>query len=139
MLLVIAYPVLLEEVAEKLGNLRFSDSDLDKLRLEALKHLDDWGSLDSEDVQRQLRLSGFSQILDCLLEARAHDQSAHTKPDAPVEAARALWEHAFKLYTEKELSTELQQAEQRAALNMSDETFGYFNALWSTKIRGGDV
>ncbi|MDR3440639.1 DNA primase [Telmatospirillum sp.] len=139
LLMVILHPVLLEEVAERLGNLRFKDSDLDKLRQEALKHLDGWGSLDSEDVQCHLRSCGFSQILDCLLEARAHDQSAHIKPDAPVEAARALWEDAFKLYTEKDLTAELQQAEQQAALNMSDETFGYLNALWSTKIRGGDV
>ncbi len=139
LLLVIAHPALLEEVAERLGNLRFSDSDLDKLRQEALKHLDGWGSLDSEDVQRHLRSCGFSQILDCLLEARAHDQSAHFKPDAPVEAARALWEDVFKLYTGKELAVELQQAEQQAAVDLSDETFGSFSALWSTKIRNTDV
>jgi DNA primase len=140
LLLVITHPMLLEEVAERLGNLRFSDSDLDKLRQEALKHLDGWGSLDSGDVQRHLRSCGFSQILDCLLEARAHDQqSAHIKPDAPVEAARALWEHVFKLYTEKELAVELQQAEHQLAADISDETFGYLNALWSTKIQSGDV
>jgi DNA primase len=139
LLLVIAHPTLLEEVAERLGNLRFSDSDLDKLRQEALKHLDGWGSLDSEDVQRHLRSCGFSQMLDCLLEARAHDQSAHIKPDAPVEAARALWEHVFKLYTERELVVELRQAEHQAAADLSEETFAYFNALWSTKIQSDDV
>lgn len=139
LMLVINHPALLEEVAERLGNLRFADSDLDKLRQEALKHLDVWGSLDSGDVQRHLRSCGFSQMLDCLLEARAHDQSATIKPDAPVEAARALWEHVFKLYTGKELAVELQQAEHQAAADLSDETFRYLNALWSTKIRSGDV
>jgi DNA primase len=139
LLLVIGHPALLEEVAERLGNLGFSDSDLDKLRQEALKHLDSWGSLDSEDVQRHLRSCGFSQILDCLLEARAHDQSAHFKPDAPVEAARALWEHVYKLYTGKELAVELRQAEHQLAADLTDETFGSFNALSSTKNQSGDV
>jgi DNA primase len=139
LLLVIAHPALLEEVSERLGNLGFADSDLDKLRQEALKHLDSWGSLDSEDVQRHLRSCGFSQILDCLLEARAHDQSAHFKPDAPVEAARALWEHVYKLYTGKELAVELQQAEHQLAADLTDETFGSFNALSLTKNQSGDV
>jgi DNA primase len=139
LLLVVQHPALLEEVAERLGLLRFGDSDLDKLRQEALKHLDGWGNLDSEGVQRHLRSCGFSEILDRLLEARAHDQGAHIKPDAPVEAVRALWEEAYKLYTEKDLTAELHSATQRAAENMSDETFGYLSALWSTKIRGDGV
>ncbi|MTJ80662.1 MAG: DNA primase [Telmatospirillum sp.] len=139
LLLVILYPALLEQVAERLGNLSFQDSDLDKLRQEALKHLDGWGSLDSEDVQRHLRSCGFSEILDRLLEARAHDQRAHIKSDDPVEAARGLWDDAFKLYTEKDFRAELQQAEREAAVNMSDETFGHLNALWSVRIRDDGV
>ncbi len=139
LLILIAHPSLLEEVAERLGNLHFSDSPLDNLRQEVLKHLDGWGSLDSEGVQRHLRSCGFSQILNCLLEANAHDQRAYLKPDAPVEAVRELWEHVFKLYTQKELVAELRQAEQQAGADLSDETFAYFNALWSSKRQGDDT
>ncbi len=138
-LTVLAHPGLLEEVAERLGSQHFSDSDLDKLRQEVLKHLDGWGSLDSEGVQRHLRSCGFSQILDCLLEASAHDQLAYFKPDASVEAVRDFWEHVFTLYSQKELTADLHQAEQQAAAALSEETFGYLNALWSSKTEGTDT
>ncbi len=139
LLMVITHPELLEEVAERLGGLHFSDSPLDNLRQEVLKHLDGWGSLDSEGVQRHLRSCGFSQILNCLLEANAHDQRAYLKPDAPVEAVRELWEHVFKLYAQKELVAELRQAEQQAGADLSDETFAYLSALWSSKRQGDDT
>ena len=136
LLMVIAHPMLLEEVAERLGHLEFTDSDLDKLRQEVLKHLDGWASLDSEGVRRHLSACGFSQILDCLLEARAHDRIAYLKPDAPLEAVRALWDHVFNIYTRKEIGAELRRAEQQAGAALSDETFAYLNALWSSLTQG---
>jgi DNA primase len=139
LLIVISHPSLLEEVAEQLGTTRFSDSDLDKLRQEVLKHLDGWGSLDSEGVQGHLRSCGFSQILDCLLEASAHDQLAYLKPDAPLGAVRDAWEHVFGLYARKDFTTELRRAEEQVATGLSEETFGFFSALWSTKEQGSDT
>ena len=136
LLMVIAHPGLLEGVAERLGHLEFTDSDLDKLRQEVLKHLDGWASLDSEGVRRHLSACGFSQILDCLLEARAHDRIAYLKPDAPIEAVQVLWDHVFNLYTRKEIGAELRRAEQQAGAELSDETFAYLNALWSSLTQG---
>jgi DNA primase len=134
--LVIRHPQILEAVAERLGLLQFADSALDNVRQEVLKHLDCWGSLDSEGAQRYLRSSGFSQILDHLLDTGAHEQSACNRSDASDQTARDLWEQYYKLYTGRELAAELQQAEQQAAVNLSDETFSYLSALWLSKTEG---
>jgi DNA primase len=132
-LLVIRYPSLLEEVAERLSAVRFADSGLDKLREEALKHVDRWGSLDSAGAESHLRCSGLSSTLDRLLDAGAHEKGASIKVDASVAEARELWERIFKLYTQRELAAELQEAEQQAAADLTEKTFAYLNALWSSK------
>ena len=139
LLAVIFHPALLEEVAEQLGGLHFADSGLDKLRQEAVKHHDDWSTLDFEGVQSHLCSSGFSQILDGLLDSSAHDQSTSIKPGAPFEMVREFWAHVFKLYSQRELAADLQQAERQAAAEMTTEKFGYFNALWSSKTEGNDI
>ena len=139
LMMVITHPPLLEDVAERLGELHFADSALDKLRQEVLMHLDGWASLDFEGVQRQLKSCGMSQTLDCLLEASAHDHSACLKPDAPIEVVREGWGHVYGLYRQKDVAAEVQQALQRTAAELTDETFGFFNALWSGQDRGGDL
>ncbi|HIJ39039.1 MAG TPA: DNA primase [Rhodospirillaceae bacterium] len=138
LLMVIVHPALLEEVAERLGHLQFTDSSLDKLRQEVLKHLDGWAGLDSEGVRRHLSACGLTQILDRLLEARAHDRIAYLQPGAPLDGVRGLWDHVFNLYTRKDIGAELRWAEQQAGAAMSDETFAYLNALWSSMTRGED-
>jgi DNA primase len=135
---VICHPGLLEEVAERLGSLHFSDSTLDKLRQEVLKHLDRWSSLDSEGVQLHLRSCGFSQILDSLLEANVYEMWAFTRPDASADAARLGWEHTFKLYLRRELEADQRRAEGLLAADTSDETFGLLRALKS-EDQGSDT
>jgi hypothetical protein len=43
--------------------------------------------------------------------------------------ARDGWEHVFKLYLQRGLRADVLQAQERAAANMTDETFGVFRAL----------
>jgi len=138
LLTAICHPRLLDEVHEKLGELQFSDSSLDKLRQEVLKPLDGWGSLDFEGVQRHLRSCGFSQTLDCLLEASAHVPAAFSKPDAPLDVARAGWEELLKQYMQKELTVDLQQAEQALAQELTADRMERLSALVSSKDDGTD-
>lgn len=128
-LTVLAHPALREEVAERLGNLHFADSALDNLRQEVLKHHLGWGCLDFEGVQRHLRSCGFSQSLDCLLEASAHVPAAFSRPDVPLEEARAGWEHTYKLYMRNEQTADVRQAEQDAAANPTIDNFERLSAL----------
>jgi len=138
LLTAINHPHLIEEFRESLGHLQFADSNLDKLRQEVLKPLDGWGSLDFEGVQDHLRSCGFSQILDCLLEASSHVPAAFSRPDAPLEEARAGWEELFKQYMQKELTADLQQAEQALAQELTADRVERLNALVSSKDDGGD-
>jgi hypothetical protein len=115
------------------------DSDLDNLRQEVLKHQDRWGHLDFAGVQRYLKSCGFSQILVRLLEASAHDPSAYLRPDADVEVVRAAWRGVHGRYRQKELAADVHLAQQQIAADLTDETFGYFNALSSLKQQGGDM
>ncbi|MEA4837592.1 MAG: DNA primase [Rhodospirillaceae bacterium] len=129
--IVIRHPALLEEVAERLGSLLFADSELDKLRGEVLKQLGGWGSLDSEQALLYLKEHGFSWSLSSLVDGGALETKDAIDPDSSIEAARGLWEHVYKLYTEKDLSAELRHAEQRLGADLSEESLAYLTALWT--------
>jgi hypothetical protein len=117
----------------------FTDSNLDKLRQEIVIHAHNCASLDREAVHDYLRSRGFSQTLDCLLEASAHDYTRLAKPDVSLEEVRHAWEHVYGRYRQKEWAADVEQARQRSAADLTDETFGLFNALWSGRDHGGDV
>jgi len=130
--IVLVHPALLEEVAERLGESTFSDSELDKLRRGILKHLDIARDLDSESLQGHLRSDGFSRVLDSLLDAVAIKVA---RPDA-VQEARKLWEHTFTLYTRKELHADAGHAVETFAREPSEANFNYLAALINTRERG---
>jgi len=133
------HPQLLDEVAESLGEVQFADSQLDKLRQDVLIHAHGYVSLDREAVYNHLRSRGFSQILDCLLEAGAHEAGALRKSDISLDEVRRTWRHVYGLYRQKELASDFQAAQQRSAADLTDETFGYVNALWSGLDHSGDL
>jgi len=139
LLLLLEQPRLLDETAEQLGELQFADSNLDKLRQVILMHGHDFVGLDRDAVYSHLRVQGFSQTLDCLLEASAHELSAIRKPDLSDEEVRRLWRHVYGLYRQKDLAADFELAQQRSAADLTDETFGYVNALWSGEDPGGDL
>ncbi len=135
----LAHPALLDEIAERLGEVAFTDSDLDKLRQEVVIHAHGCASLDRQAMHDYLRSRGFSQTLDCLLEASAHDYTRLIKPDVSLEEVRRAWEHIYGRYRQKEWAADVEQALQRSAADLTDETFGFFNALWSGRDHGGDI
>jgi DNA primase len=139
LLIALAQPWILDEVGERLGEVTFADSNLDKLRQEALIHAHDYASLDRQAVHDYLKSRGFSQTLDCLLEASAHDYMRLTKPDIAPDDIRRVWDHIYGLYRQKDWVADVEQAKQRSAADLTDETFGFFNALWSGRDHGGDI
>lgn len=139
LLIGLAQPWLLDEVGERLGEVTFTDSNLDKLRQEALIHAHDFASLDRQAVHDYLRSRGFSQTLDCLLEASAHDYKRLSKPDIAPDDIRAAWDHIYGLYRRKDWAADVEQAIQRSAADLTDETFGFMTALVSSKDQGGDI
>lgn len=132
--LILVHPPLVEEVAERLGESTFTDSELDKLRRGILKHLDIARDLDSESLQGHLRSDGFSRVLDSLLDANGYKIA---RPDA-VHEARSLWEHIFTLYTRKELQADVGHAVETFAREPSEANFNYLAALINSRGRGLD-
>ncbi|MDR3326500.1 MAG: DNA primase [Rhodospirillaceae bacterium] len=145
LLLVINYQELfeIEDIAERLGNLKFDDSDLDKLRLEVLNHCGNCDNINPEDVYRYLRSCGFSQILDCIIKAEIQDLSIQLGPSPSIDHVREIWEDIFNQYHLKRvLEVELQQVVQQVAddlrvknLDRSTKTLEYINAQLSAMTR----
>ncbi len=132
--ILLVHPPLVEEVAERLGEITLAESALDNLRRGILKHLDIARDLDSEALQGHLRSDGFSRVLDSLLDANA---CKIARPDA-VHEARSLWEHIFTLYTRKELQADVGHAVETFAREPSEANFNYLAALINTRGRGLD-
>ncbi len=130
--IVVVHPPLIEAVAERLGEMTFTDSELDKLRRGILKHLDIARDLDSPSLQGHLRSDGHSRVLDSLLDANAYKIA---RPDA-VHEARSLWEHIFTLYTRKEIQADVAHAVENFAREPSEANFNYLAALVNSRGKG---
>ncbi|HLO78858.1 MAG TPA: DNA primase [Magnetospirillum sp.] len=130
--ILIIHPPLVEMVAERLGEMTFADSELDKLRRGILKHLDIARDLDSPSLQGHLRSDGHSRVLDSLLDANAYKIA---RPDA-VQEARSLWEHIFTLYTRKEIQADVAHAVENFAREPSEANFNYLAALLKSRGKG---
>ncbi|MGE5518230.1 MAG: DNA primase [Bacteroidota bacterium] len=130
--ILVVHPPMVESVAERLGEMTFADSELDKLRRGILKHLDIARDLDSASLQGHLRADGFSRVLDSLLDANAYRIA---RPDA-VQEARSLWEHIFTLYTRKEIQADVGHAVENFAREPSEANFNYLAALLNSRGKG---
>jgi DNA primase len=130
--ILLVHPPMVEVVAERLGEMTFTDSELDNLRRGVLKHLDIARDLDSASLQGHLRSDGYSRVLDSLLDANAYRIA---RPDA-VHEARSLWEHIFTLYTRKELQADVGHAVENFAREPSEANFNYLAALLSSRGKG---
>ena len=86
-----------------------------------------------------LRSRGFSQTLDCLLEASAHEYKRLLKPDVSLDEIRETWDRFYGFHRKKDLAADVEQAQQRSAADLTDETFGFFTALRSGQDPGGDI
>ncbi|WP_142848364.1 DNA primase [Telmatospirillum sp. J64-1] len=134
LVMVLNHPHLLETVGERLGMVHFADKELDNLRQEILKHLDEGSGLDSQMLQSHLRSCGWSRLLDTLLGSGLYELYSFCRPDAPAHDARAGWEHTFTLYSRKELKADIGQATLRLAEEMSEQSFGHLRALTQQQV-----
>ncbi len=128
--LLIRHPPLLDAVGERLGETRFSDSALDKLRRGILSHLDGARGLDEESLCAHLRSDGLAGALEALL---VSDEAASARRH---EDARTLWEHTFVRYTHSDIQAETEDATQILANDMSDANFQRLSAVVSLGTRG---
>jgi DNA primase len=129
--LVIAHPPLVEQVAERLGELAFSDLELDNLRRGILKHLDTARDLDEGELCAHLRTDGFTRVLDSLLDANEYKIA---RP-AAVHDASSLWDHIFILYARNDLHADAGAAVDSFARDPSEANFAYLAAVVTSRVR----
>lgn len=131
----LATPALLDEVAERLGELHFSDAGLDALRQYLVSAQNALHGLDSRAAQDYLRASGFAQVLDSLLAANTHESWAFDRTVEGTGKARAVWEDALRLYLLIDLAADISEAEQRYAKDPSAENYAMLEALRKAEIQ----
>ena len=134
---VITHPELCEDVGERLGTMEFSATEVDKLRQEVLKTVAEHPDLDSAGLERHLRQSGFSEILNSLVSAKALEHAFFARSGAAPEEARDGWEETYALYMQKDLRAEIEQAGRRLAEDPSAESYGALRALQDQEQRTG--
>ncbi len=130
---VLLHPGIFDSVGERLGTLGFHDPALDKLRQEVIKRLSEASGLDSATLCRHLRDLGYGSAVDSLLAEATSIHAAFAHPEADPETARAGWEHLYDLCHWQALEADLQQAGERLAADMSENTLQHLQNLLDEK------
>ena len=129
--ILISHPMLIDRVADQLGQTEFIDSELDKIRRGILKHTDTPHMHDVGGLCACLQSDGLGPVLEPLLEADEYricrDQS---DKDATV-----VWEHVFKLGTRDSLQTDVGRAIERLGRETSDANWSRLLAMVSSSAR----
>ena len=129
--ILLSHPILIESVADQLGQTEFANSDLDKVRCGILKHAETAHGLDGEGLYALLRSDGLGVLLDPLLEADEYricrDQ---TDKDAMV-----VWEHVFTLGTRHSLQTDVGKAIERLGQETSDANWTRLMAMMTSSAK----
>lgn len=126
---VLSHPQLFDEVGERLGSLAFGAVSLDNLRQEVLKTLSGQPGLDTDAFQDHIKEAGFGKILDELLSSRVFEHAFFARPDTDLETALTGWNETYELYCRRDLQAELQEAQRRLAVDMTQEAFDRLCAL----------
>jgi DNA primase len=87
---VLNHPDLLDEVAEELGTLAFSEPQLDGLRQQILEAAGN-PALDTASLKSHLIDQGYSGVLRSLLHQDSGTLGYHVGPEEPTEKVRGVW------------------------------------------------
>lgn len=132
--LVMCHPILLAQVADRLGEMAFQDSELDKLRRGILKHVNAAQGFDPGHMEACLQLDGLEPGLERL---KASDFYRIVQTKTAFDAG-AVWENVFTLYTRESLETDAGRAVDRLAFDMSDANFARLAAMAPSRMRSLD-
>ncbi|SIT11449.1 DNA primase [Insolitispirillum peregrinum] len=134
----ITHPELADSVAERLGELDFTDVEMDRLRQATLTILAQHGGLDFSTLSNHLRTHGVGPQLDALLRSNAFTHAAFSRPQADLQSARDGWEHTFALTRQKDLRADIDRMVNQLGQDPSPETFNALLALKNHQRFGGD-
>ncbi|MBF0356075.1 MAG: DNA primase [Alphaproteobacteria bacterium] len=132
----INHPDLIDEAAEPLGHLSFSDPGLDRLRQEALNLLAQMPGLDSETLKHHLDAHGFGEAVASLLRTTL---ARFAGADASQDDARKGMLHALGRLRRPHIVQAILEAERRLGDEVSQEALDALTALRDELSRIDDI
>ena len=130
--ILLSHPMLIDRVADQLGQIEFSDSDLDKMRCGILKHSVTPHVHDVVGLCACLQADGLGPVLEPLLKA---DEYRICRDQTDMDAL-VVWEHVVKLGTRDSLQTDVGRAIERLGQETSDANWARLIAMVSSSARG---
>jgi len=123
LVVLITHPEMMDDIGEQLGILDFTSPELDKLRQEVLKTLEQRSDLDFQGLHDHLCQTGFSTLLGGLLSRQVLDHATFARPDEPLDIARRGWDQVLRLYQRDRLLAEIKAVEERLGKEPNDADF----------------
>lgn len=123
LVVLIAHPEMMDDIGEQVGILDFTSPELDKLRQEVLKTLEQRSDLDFQGLHDHLCQTGFSTLLGGLLSRQVLDHATFARPDEPLDIARRGWDQVLRLYQRDRLLAEIKAVEERLGKEPNDADF----------------
>ena len=123
LVVLIAHPEMMDDIGEQLGILDFTSPELDKLRQEVLKTLEQRSDLDFQGLRDHLYQTGFSTLLGGLLSRQVLDHATFARPDVPLDIARRGWDQVLRLYQRDRLLAEIEAVEERLGKEPNEADF----------------
>ncbi|MDP2754940.1 MAG: hypothetical protein Q8P40_11205, partial [Nitrospirota bacterium] len=132
----INHPDLIDEAAESLGHLSFSDPALDRLRQEALNLLAQMPGLDSDALKHHLDAHGFGEAVASLLRTTL---ARFAKAEAGRDEAGKGMLHALARLRRPHIVQAILEAERRLGDEASEEALDALTALSDELGRIDDI
>ena len=123
LVVLITHPEMMDDIGEQLGILDFTSPELDKLRQEVLKTLEQRSDLDFQGLHDHLCQTGFSTLLGGLLSRQVLDHATFARPDEPLDIARRGWDQVLRLYQRDRLLAEIKAVEERLGKEPNEADF----------------
>ncbi|TAN52435.1 MAG: DNA primase [Rhodospirillales bacterium] len=132
----INHPDLIDEAAEPLGHLSFSDPGLDRLRQEVLNLIAQMPGLDSLTLKHHLDAHGYGEAVASLLRTTV---ARFAKADALQDDARKGMQHALGRLRRPHIVKAIHDAERRLGEEVSEEAENALTALRDELSRIDDI
>jgi DNA primase len=124
------HPFLVREFEEEIAHLELPARDLDRLRRVILEAPAAEPDLDAERLRLHVGAHGFAGAVIEVLSPHVLSHAAFARADADAETVRTGFRHAVALFQRRVLTTQVKQAEQELASDMTDETWARHQALF---------
>ncbi len=123
------HPWLIEDAAEEVATLTFSQASLGGLRDELLAYVSDEKTLDRDELSAHLTNQGLSKVVALVERAITHKGDKFAEPEADRAAVELGWRHIVLLQRREELRQQMDMARRAFEDDGSEESFSRIQEL----------